>query len=68
MYMKKEKDVAVFDVPGAYYLHGQMPPEHRVTLRIKGHFVDIMCHINSDYEQFLWLILGKEKQCYTWKH
>ena len=44
----EERDVAIFDVPGAY-LHAELPPEKTVLLRIEGSFVDIMCDVNPDF-------------------
>ena len=44
------RDVAFFDIPGAY-LHAKVPPEKMVTLKLKGVFVDIMCEINQEYVQ-----------------
>ena len=54
----EERDIAIFDIPGAY-LHAEMPEKHRVMLKIKGHFVDIMCRVNPDFEKHVILEHGK---------
>ena len=38
----KVRDVAIFDVPGAY-LNADMIKEKFIILKIEGEFVDIMC-------------------------
>ena len=43
------KDVATFDVPGAY-LHAEMPKDKRVLMRLRGEFIDIMCDVNPKYK------------------
>ena len=43
----KERDVAIFDIPGAY-LHAKLPDDKFVLLQIEGPFVDIMCKVNSE--------------------
>ena len=40
------------DVPGSY-LCADMLREKRVTLRLCGIFVDIMCKINTEYENYV---------------
>ena len=42
----EERDVAIFDVPGAY-LHADIGGKF-VLLKIEGEFVDIMCDVNPD--------------------
>ena len=44
------RDVATFDVPGAY-LHANMPEDKRVLLRLDGQFVDIMCEVNPSFRK-----------------
>ena len=41
----EERDVATFDIPGAY-LHTKMPVNKDMILKLRGRFVDIMCDIN----------------------
>ena len=48
----EDRDVAIFDIPGAY-LHAKMPEEHRVMLKLKGRFVDIMCTVNEDFKRHI---------------
>ena len=48
----KGRDVATFDIPGAY-LHAEIPENKSVVLKIKGKFLSIMCDINPEYKQFL---------------
>lgn len=54
--------VAIFDIPGAY-LHAEMPPEHRVLLKIKGQFVNIMCNVNEDFRKHV-VIENRRKVLY----
>ena len=44
------RDVATFDIPGAY-IHAKMPKDKTVVLKLKGKFVSIMCEINPEYKQ-----------------
>ena len=44
------RNVAAFGVPGAY-LHTDMPNYKRILMTLRGEYVDIMCHINPEYEQ-----------------
>ena len=46
----EERDVAIFDVPGAY-LHADVPEEKIAILKIEGDFVDIICDVNPEYCQ-----------------
>jgi len=41
----EERDVATFDVPGAY-LNAKMPDDQFVLLRFRNEFADIMCEVN----------------------
>ena len=54
----EERDVATFDIPGAY-LHAKMPADKNVILKLRGHFVDIMCDINGEYRQYVRYEQGK---------
>lgn len=44
----ENRDVAIFDVPGAY-LHADLPEGKLVLLKIEGQFVDIMCEVNPEF-------------------
>ena len=44
------RDVAIFDVPGAY-LHAKIPDSKFAILKIEGEFVDIMCDVNPEYKE-----------------
>ena len=55
----EERDVAIFDVPGAY-LHAELPPEKFVLLKIEGAFVNIMCDVNPEYKEDIRFENGKQ--------
>ena len=42
----EERDIATFNIPGAY-LHAEIPADKNVIIKLRGHFVDIMCDINE---------------------
>ena len=44
----EKRDVAIFDVPGAY-LHAKFPKDKLVLMRLKDEFVDIMCKVNPEF-------------------
>ena len=44
----EKRDVAIFDVPGAY-LQTEMPKGKHVLLVIRNEFVDILCEVNPIY-------------------
>ena len=46
----KGREVATFDVPGAY-LHANTPKDKKVLLKLRGTFMDIMCQINQDQKK-----------------
>ena len=48
----KGREVATFDVPGAY-LHADIPTDKNVLLKLKGTFVDIMCQINHERKKIV---------------
>jgi hypothetical protein len=56
---KEQRDVAIFDVPGAY-LHADMPKEKFVLLKLEGEFVNIMCDVNPQYTHFVRTENGKK--------
>ncbi len=56
---KEERDVAIFDVPGAY-LHAKMPEDKNVILKLRGQFVDIMCNVNPEYKRTIMYENGKK--------
>ena len=55
----EEREVAIFDVPGAY-LHAKFLQEKLVLMRVKGEFVDIMCDVNPEYKQHVTYEKGKK--------
>ena len=48
----ENRDVAVADVPRAY-LYAEFPAEKRVILKLCGTFVNIMCQVNSEYNDHI---------------
>ena len=47
----EERDVAVYDVPGAY-LHATLSPtgsKERALMKLEGDFVDIMVKVNPEH-------------------
>ena len=55
----EERDVAIFDVPGAY-LHASFPKGKYVLLKLRDEFVDIMCEVNPAYKPFVRNEKGKK--------
>ena len=55
----EERDVAIFDVPGAYF-HADVPEETFAILKIKGDFVDIMCDVNPECKPYVRYDNGKK--------
>ena len=53
------RDVAIFDVPGAY-LQAEMPREKKILMKLRNEFVDIMCEVNPEYEQYVIKENGKK--------
>ena len=45
---KEERDVAIYDIPGAY-LQTELPDDTVIHMKLRGDFVDIMCEVNPDY-------------------
>ena len=45
----EEIDVSTFDVPGAY-LYANTTEGKTISLKLWGHFIDIMCDINPEYK------------------
>ena len=43
----EQRDVAVFDVPGAY-LYTEIPEDKQILLRIRDEFVIIMYEVNPE--------------------
>jgi len=48
MFAFEKRDVAVFDVPGAY-LQADLPDVKFALLKFEGQFVDIMAEVNPDF-------------------
>ena len=55
----EKRDVAVFDVPGAY-LHADIPPDKFVLLKIEGQFVNIMVDVNHEFKEDVRFENGKK--------
>ena len=49
----EKRDVAVFDVPGAY-LQADLPDDKFALLKFEGQFVDIMVEVNPDFADSKW--------------
>ena len=54
----EQRDVAIFDVPGAY-LQTDIPSEKRILLRIRDDFSNI-CEVNPDYKLYVQYEKGKK--------
>ena len=50
--VKEGRDVAIFDVPGAY-LQAEMPAEKKLLMVFRDEFVDIMCEVNPEYKKYV---------------
>ena len=50
IYAHEGTDVDNFDVTGAY-LHGEIPTDRRILMKLRGDFVEIMCQVNPEYKQ-----------------
>ena len=48
----KGRDVATFDVPGAY-LHVEMPQSKWILMRLRGDFMELMCQANPKYRPYV---------------
>ena len=58
----EERDIATYDVPGAY-LHadiGKKEDGERTLMKLEGEFVDIMCDINPEHRKNVTLENGKK--------
>ena len=55
----EERDVAIFDVPGAY-LHAIMPEDREIVMVLRGKFVDIMCEVDPSYNEYVKYVKGKK--------
>jgi len=55
----KDRDVAIFDVPGAY-LQAEMPKEKKLLMKFRDEFVNIMCEVNPEYKKYVVKVNGKE--------
>ena len=53
------RDVAIFDVPGAY-LHAIMPEEKEIVMVLRGKFVDIMCQVDPIYNDYVRIVKGQK--------
>ena len=48
----EERDVGIFDVPGAY-LHELLPNDKNIIMVLRNEFVDIMCDVNQEYKKYV---------------
>ena len=55
----EHRDVAIFDVPGAF-LQTEMPQGKHVILIIRNEFVDILCEVNPIYNKHVRFVNGKK--------
>ena len=55
----EDRNVGIFDIPGAY-LHAEIPEEHRVILKLKVTFVDIMCGVNPEFRKHVTIEKGQK--------
>ena len=55
----EDRDVAIFDVPGAY-LQAEMPKEKKLLMKFRDEFVKIMCEVNPEYKKYVVKENGKE--------
>ena len=53
------RSVQTFDVPVAY-LHAPLPDDKVVRMEFEGEFVDIICEVNPEYENFVIYEKGKK--------
>jgi hypothetical protein len=60
----EERDIAIFDVPGAY-LQAEMPKEKNMLMKFRDKFVDIMCDVNEEYKKYVVEENGKREQSYA---
>ncbi len=56
---KEDRDVATFDVPGAY-LHADLPKNKFVLMKFEDEFVDIMCEVNPEFKEDIRYERGKK--------
>ena len=55
----ENRDVAVFDIPGAY-LHAETPKDKLILMVFRDIFVDILCEVNPDVKKYVKIINGKK--------
>ena len=49
----------MFDIPGVY-LHVKVSDNNFILLKLKNEFVEIMCEINSEYDEYMRYKNGKK--------
>lgn len=59
VFTHEKRDLAVFDVPGAY-LHADIPPDKFVILKIEGQLVDIMVDVHPEFKEDVRFKNGKK--------
>ena len=52
IYSHKIRNVATFNVPGAY-LHAEIPEDKSILMQLRGGFVNIMLQVNPEYKQYV---------------
>jgi len=55
----EDRDMAIFDVPGAY-LQAEMPKEKKLLMKFRDEFVNIMCEVNPNCRKYMIKENGKE--------
>ena len=58
----EERDMAAFDVPGAYP-HADIPKDKSILMNLRGYFVDIMRQFYPEYEQHIGYENGEKVFC-----
>ena len=53
------RDIAIFDIPGAY-LHSEMPKDKIVLMKFRGQFADIMSEVNLEHKNNIVFEKGKK--------
>mmetsp|Transcript_14843 Transcript_14843/g.21239 ORF Transcript_14843/g.21239 Transcript_14843/m.21239 type:complete len:281 (+) Transcript_14843:3135-3977(+) len=59
----ENRDVAVYDIPGAY-LHAETPKDKLILMVFIDIFVDILCEVNPDFKEYV-KIVNKKKVLYV---
>ena len=54
----EERDIAIFDVPGAYF-YAKITKDKKVLMKLCDTFVDIMCKVDPEYKPYVRYEHGK---------